>query len=121
MLLTTTHFMSGYRVERYLGVITSQIVLSTNFVGNFFANIRGTFGGRVVDFEKILREAKDQVAVELIAEAERIGANAIIGISYELSTAGKKDSMMLVNAIGTAVVAAQVPAPPAKSKEVVPA
>ena len=41
---------------------------------------------------------------EMQAEAERLGANAVIGVDLDYETVGDRGSMLMVSASGTAVI-----------------
>jgi uncharacterized protein YbjQ (UPF0145 family) len=58
-------------------------------------------GGRAGGYEKALRGAKTHAMEDMIAQAEELGANAVIGIDLDYETVG--DSMLMVSANGTAV------------------
>src|SRR3546814_19049436 len=44
--VTTTHAVEGRRIAAYLGIVTGEAVMGTNFVSDWFAGIRDVFGGR---------------------------------------------------------------------------
>jgi len=52
MILTTTPNIEGHRITEYLGVVTGEAVLGTNFFRDFFAKIRDVVGGRSGAYEK---------------------------------------------------------------------
>ena len=64
----------------YYGIVTGETIIGANFVRDFFAGIRDIIGGRSGSYEKVLREAKDTAIDEMAREAERLGANAVIGV-----------------------------------------
>lgn len=104
MLLTTTPTIEGRPVVQYLGIITSESIIGANFVRDFFASIRDVIGGRSGSYESVLREAKDAALRELQQEAERLGANAVVGVDLDYETVGGSGSMLMVTASGTAVI-----------------
>lgn len=87
----------------YYGIVTGETIIGANFVRDFFAGIRDIIGGRSGSYEKVLREAKDTAIDEMAREAERLGANAVIGVSIDYETVGNKGSMLMVTCSGTAV------------------
>lgn len=87
----------------YYGIVTGETILGANFVRDFFAGIRDIIGGRSGSYEKVLREAKDTAIDEMAREAERLGANAVIGVSIDYETVGNNGSMLMVTCSGTAV------------------
>ncbi len=87
----------------YYGIVTGETIIGANFVRDFFAGIRDIIGGRSGSYEKVLREAKDTAIDEMAREAERLGANAVIGMSIDYETVGNNGSMLMVTCSGTAV------------------
>lgn len=87
----------------YYGIVTGETIICANFVRDFFAGIRDIIGGRSGSYEKVLREAKDTAIDEMAREAERLGANAVIGVSIDYETVGNNGSMLMVTCSGTAV------------------
>ena len=104
MLLTTPPPIEGRPVVQYLGIVTSESIIGANFVRDFFASIRDVIGGRSGSYESVLREAKDAALRELQQEAERLGANAVVGVDLDYETVGGSGSMLMVTASGTAVI-----------------
>jgi len=104
MLLTTTPTIEGRPIVQYLGIVTSESIIGANFVRDFFASIRDVIGGRSGSYESVLREAKDAALRELQQEAERLGANAVVGVDLDYETVGGSGSMLMVTASGTAVI-----------------
>ena len=87
----------------YYGIVTGETIIGANFVRDFFAGIRDIIGGRSGSYEKVLREAKDTAIDEMARETERLGANAVIGVSIDYETVGNNGSMLMVTCSGTAV------------------
>ena len=50
-----------------------------------------------------MRKAKDTAMREMAEEAERLGANAVLGIDLDYETIGANGSMLMVTCSGTAV------------------
>lgn len=104
MLITTTDTVDGHSISAYLGVVTGEAVMGTNFIRDFFAGIRDIVGGRSASYEKELRRAKDMALQAMSEEAAGLGADAVVGVDldYENIGGGEK-SMLMVSANGTAV------------------
>ena len=103
MILTTTPTIQGHNIWQYYGVVTGETIIGANFVKDFFASIHDVFGGRSSSYESVLREAKDAAMKEMQQRAERLGANAIVGIDLDYETVGQSGSMLMVSCSGTAV------------------
>ena len=103
MILTTTTTLQGHTIQQYYGVVTGETIVGANFVKDFFASITDVIGGRSGSYESVLREAKDSAMKEMQQRAERLGANAIVGIDLDYETVGQNSSMLMVTCSGTAV------------------
>jgi uncharacterized protein YbjQ (UPF0145 family) len=102
MIQTTTPGVDGRTVTEYLGVCSGEAILGANIVRDLFAGIRDIVGGRSGAYEEELRKAREIALSEMTAEAERLGADAVIGIDLDYETVGQ-GSMLMVTASGTAV------------------
>jgi uncharacterized protein YbjQ (UPF0145 family) len=105
MLMTTTSTIEGRRITRYIGIVTGEAILGTNFFKDIFAGITDIIGGRSATYEKELRKAKQIAMAEMEQEALSLGANAVIGVDldYEEISPGQ-GTMLMVAVSGTAVV-----------------
>ena len=103
MIITSTEAIEGRKIRDYLGIVSGDAVMGTNIFRDMFAGIRDIVGGRSAAYEKELRRAKDTAMEEMAAEAQRLGANAIIGVDLDYETVGSGGSMLMVTAAGTAV------------------
>ena len=103
MIITTTPEIEGRPVQEYFGVVTGEAILGANIFRDVFAGLRDIVGGRSGSYERVLREARDAALMELIDEASRRGANAVIGVDLDYETIGDTGSMLMVSASGTAV------------------
>lgn len=102
MLLTTTPSIEGKHITTYYGIVSGETIIGANVFRDLLASIRDFFGGRSGAYEEVLREAKETAMREMQAEAERLGANAIVGIDLDYETVGQ-GSMLMVTCSGTAV------------------
>ena len=104
MLITTTSNVEGKRITKYIGLVNGEAIIGANMVKDFFAGIRDVVGGRSGAYEQGLREAKSIAIKEMIDQATRLGANAVIGVDLDYETIGGNGSMLMVSANGTAVI-----------------
>ena len=101
MLVVTTDSIEGKQITGYKGIVSGDAIVGANMFRDFFARVRDVVGGRAGGYEKALRGAKDGAMEDMIAEAEELGANAIVGVDLDYESIG--DSMLMVSANGTAV------------------
>lgn len=105
MIQSTTPNIEGKRIAQYYGVVTGEAILGANVFKDFFAGIRDIIGGRSAAYEKELRKAREIAFAEMEAQAQSLGANAVVGIDidYENITMGNSGGMLMVTVSGTAV------------------
>jgi uncharacterized protein YbjQ (UPF0145 family) len=103
MLVTTTPTVEGRRITAYLGVVSGEAIFGANVFRDFFASIRDVVGGRSGSYERVLRDGRDTALREMMEEAERLGANAVVGVQLDYGAMGQNEGMMMVTANGTAV------------------
>ncbi|WP_459205984.1 YbjQ family protein [Pseudomonas sp. MLB6B] len=103
MIVTTTSQIDGRPVAQYLGVVSAQSVQGVNFVRDFFARFRDVFGGRSQTLESALRTAREQATDELQRHAKQLGADAVVGVNFEISMPSAQGGMVVMFASGTAV------------------
>ncbi len=105
MLLTTTDVIQGSIIQSYLGIVTAEVVYGSNFLRDFFASIRDIIGGRTGSYERLFQEGQKKAIAELEQRAQRLGADAVIGIEIDTGTINVDESgvLILITATGTAV------------------
>jgi uncharacterized protein YbjQ (UPF0145 family) len=103
IIVTTTPSIEGRPIRDYLGIVTGEVIVGANIFKDIFAGIRDIVGGRAGAYESTLRDARREAFDELRAEAERLGANAVVGIDIDYEVVGQGGSMLMVSVSGTAV------------------
>jgi uncharacterized protein YbjQ (UPF0145 family) len=103
MIITTTALVEGRPVKDYIGVVAGEAVIGANVFRDLFAGIRDVIGGRSGSYESVFREARQTALKEMAAEAERLGANAVIGVDIDYEAGISQGTMMMVACSGTAV------------------
>ncbi len=101
MILTTTSILEGKTITDYKGLVTGETIFGANVFKDIMASVRDIVGGRSATYEKTIADARETSLREMVARAEALGANAIVGIDYDYETIG---NMLMVSVTGTAVV-----------------
>ena len=102
MIMTTTNAVEGQPVRQYLGIVTGEAIMGANIVRDFFASVTDIVGGRSGAYESQLQRARDICLEEMRQNAERLGADAVIGIDLDYEVV--REGMLMVTCSGTAVV-----------------
>ena len=100
MKLVTIEKIPGQDYE-VLGMVKGTIVQSKNFGRDFMATIKTLVGGEIVSYTEMLNEARQIATKRMVDEAEKLGADAIVGVRYG-SSAVMQGAAEVV-AYGTAV------------------
>jgi uncharacterized protein YbjQ (UPF0145 family) len=101
MIITTTPGIEGKGVSEYLGVVAAQGVLGVNVFKDVTAGMRNIFGGRSKSYENELASGVSDSLVELEQQADRLGADAVVGVDIDYEAVGQQ--MLMISASGTAV------------------
>ena len=104
MIITTTPTIEGHQIKEYKGLVSGEVVFGMNFVKDFFAGLHDFFGGRSGGYEESMIKGRQTAQKEMEAKAAKLGANAIVGVSYGYETMGQGGSMLMIAISGTAVV-----------------
>lgn len=103
MIVTTTPSVEGKKINTYLGIVTGEAIMGANIFRDLFAGVRDIIGGRSGAYEEELGRAREIALQEMQDEAQKRGANAVIGIDLDYEVLGANGSMLMVTASGTAV------------------
>lgn len=101
MIVTTTPTIEGQRISQYLGIVSAETIMGANFMRDIAASITDFIGGRAGSYESKLREGREEALREMMHEARRLGADAIVGVDIDYEVVGQ--SMLMVTTSGTAV------------------
>jgi len=99
--LTTTPTLEGRPILDYVGIVTGEAIMGANIVRDFLATITDVVGGRSGAYENKLKDARDIAIGEMVEQARRMGANAIVGIDIDYEVV--REGMLMVAVSGTAV------------------
>lgn len=103
MIITTTPTIEGHTIVEYHGVVFGEVITGINFVKDIFASITNIVGGRSSSYEDELNNARQNAMRELEQRAQRMGANAVVGVDIDYEVLGGNNGMLMVSASGTAV------------------
>ncbi len=103
MITTTTHTVNGRQIRQYLGLVTGEAIMGANVIRDFMAGLTDLVGGRSGTYESKFAEARETALQEMEEEAQRKGADAVVGIDIDYQVLGARNGMLMVTATGTAV------------------
>jgi len=103
MIITTSDSIPGMKIVKVLGLTKGNTVRARNIGRDVVAELRNLVGGEIVEYTKLMAESREQAIDRMIANANAMGANAIVG--FRFTTAQIMDHASELLAYGTAVVA----------------
>jgi uncharacterized protein YbjQ (UPF0145 family) len=103
--VSTTNNIGNGTIKKYLDVVSANVVVGTHFFSDFAASFTDVFGGRSSTYQRKLQLVYDEAIKEIQKRAKEIGANGIVGLKMDFGElSGKGKSMLMVSAVGTAVI-----------------
>jgi uncharacterized protein YbjQ (UPF0145 family) len=102
MLLLTSNYASGYKVEKVLGMVYGITVRSRGIGGNIVAGLRTIAGGEIKEYTQLAQLARQEALDRLSQHATSIGANAVLSVMFDSTEMAT--NMEEIIAFGTAVV-----------------
>jgi len=104
VIITTTNQIENTPIERYLDVVSTNLVIGTNILSDFAASFTDFFGGYSNSYQNKLRMIYKDAIKSLSDQVLLLGGNALIGLHVDFDEiSGKSKSMFMVSAMGTAV------------------
>lgn len=104
LIITTTNNVENYVVDKYLGVVTTNLVIGTNIFSDFVASLSDFFGGMSGTYRKQMDTLYERARDQISFEAKQKGANAILGYRIDFDEiSGQGKSMFMISVSGTAV------------------
>ncbi|MBQ3029773.1 MAG: heavy metal-binding domain-containing protein [Agathobacter sp.] len=101
MKITTGYNFEGYKIVDYIDVVSDEIAMGTGFLSEVSISLNDVLGTSSETYRGKIGTSKATVLSGLKEKASYMGANAIIGIDFDVMTVGK--NMIVVSGNGTAV------------------
>ncbi len=67
-------------------MVFGQVVIASDYFKTLFSKIRNIFGGEMRSFEQMFERARREALSRAMAEAEALGAIALINVRFDTST-----------------------------------
>ncbi|PIR41559.1 MAG: hypothetical protein COV31_00415 [Candidatus Yanofskybacteria bacterium CG10_big_fil_rev_8_21_14_0_10_46_23] len=101
MIMTTTESIPGREVTQILGVVRGNTIRAKHLGKDIMAGLRNLVGGEIKEYVQALTEAREQAIERMAAQANDLGADAVINIRFATSQIMTGAAELL--AYGTAV------------------
>ena len=100
MILVNTDYITGKELEM-LGLVKGSTIQSKNIGRDITQSFKTIVGGELNSYNEMMNEARALATKRMVAEAETLGADAVVNIRY--ASAAVMQGAAEVMAYGTAV------------------
>ncbi|MCD6463711.1 MAG: YbjQ family protein [Thermotogae bacterium] len=101
MIVVTVEKVPGYEIVETLGIVMGNTVRSKHLGRDIAAGLKTLIGGEIEGYSEMLAEARNIALERMINNAEKLGADAVIGVRFASSAVMGGAAEMV--AYGTAV------------------
>ena len=101
MIISTRESIEGYRVTETLGIVRGSTVRVRHLGNDILAGFKNLVGGEISEYTELMTDAREQAIDRMTADAEELGADAILCVRFTTSMLMRGASEIL--AFGTAV------------------
>lgn len=101
MILISSDKIAGKEIRETLGLVRGNSIRAKHIGKDILAGLRGIVGGEIKEYTEALNEARDLALKRMIDEAEKLRADAIVGVRFTTSQVMAGAAELLV--YGTAV------------------
>ncbi|MHC4299662.1 MAG: YbjQ family protein [Planctomycetota bacterium] len=102
MILSTTDTIVGKKITKQLGLAKGNTIRARHIGRDILAILRHIVGGEITDYTKMMAESREQALDRMVENAQKLGANAVVHVSFSTQMIMGGASEIL--AYGTAVV-----------------
>ena len=101
MLLATTETVANRTITQTLGLVRGNTIRARHVGKDITAALRNLVGGEVTEYTKMVAESREQALDRMVAEAQSLGADAVVAVRFTTSVITSGAAELL--AVGTAV------------------
>ena len=103
MLISNTETIPGYTINELKGLVQGNTVRAKHAGRDIAASFKNLVGGEIKGYTELLTESRQEALGRMLAQAEELGANAVVNVRFTTSaiTSGASE----LYAYGTAVIA----------------
>lgn len=101
MTITNIETVPGKTITAHHGIVSGSTVRAKHFGRDLMAGIKNVFGGELKGYTELLSESRDEAIDRMKAQANSLGANAIVNVRFSTSSVAAGAAELYV--YGTAV------------------
>ena len=85
MIVATNEQIAGKKIVKTLGMVRGNTIRARHIGKDIIAGLKNLVGGEISEYTKLMGESREQSIDRMVADAERLGANAIISVRFTTS------------------------------------
>ena len=85
MITVTSDSIPGKKIVKTFGLVRGNTIRARHVGRDIMAALRNLVGGEIMEYTKLMAESREQAIDRMNQEAERLGANAIVGLRFTTS------------------------------------
>ena len=101
MIITNMETVPGRQIAKHYGLVQGNTIRAKHVGRDIMAGLKNIFGGELKGYTELLAEARQEATDRMVAQAEALGANAILNVRF--STSSVTQGAAELYAYGTAV------------------
>lgn len=102
MIVVNTEYVPGKKVKEIKGLVQGNTVRAKHIGRDITASLKNIIGGELKGYTELLVESRRESLVRMLAQAEELGANAVVNVRFATSSITSGAAELYV--YGTAVV-----------------
>ncbi|RZN46149.1 hypothetical protein EF808_05680 [archaeon] len=101
MIITTTFTVPGKEIDEVIGIVRGNTIRAKHLGKDIVAGFRNLVGGELKEYTEMITEARDEAIQRMLEDAEKMDADAVVGVRMMTSQVATGAAEILV--YGTAV------------------
>ena len=85
MIIATTENIAGYNIEEHFGTVIGNTIRARHVGKDIMAGFRTIIGGEIKEYTGMMAESREQALMRMKERAEELGANAVVGVTFQTS------------------------------------
>lgn len=99
--MSNVETIPGKKIVKLFGVVSGSTVRAKHVGRDIMAGLKNVFGGELKGYTELLSESRDESLQRMVAQATKLGANAIVNVRFSTSSVAAGAAELYV--YGTAV------------------
>jgi uncharacterized protein YbjQ (UPF0145 family) len=85
MIIVNTEEIVGREINEVLGLVRGNTIKARHIGNDIMAGLRNIVGGEVKEYTQMISEAREDALERMLAEAEKLNADAVVNILFTTS------------------------------------